>query len=72
MCKNVVFINSADLFTEVAGETALFLLFHKHHLLADSKFTFSFSVSAVFVQINAKIGPTFAYVELFMEQIKCL
>lgn len=56
------------MFYQVTWETALFLSFNKCHLLADTRFTFSFSLSAGFVQTYTKIGPNFALVELFMEQ----
>lgn len=54
----VVFISIALLcFSEVTVETALKV--HKRHLLSDSGITFSFSLSAVCVQTNAKMGPNF-------------
>ncbi len=48
--------HSAVLFTVVIGETAIFLPFQKHHLVAENE---SVSPSAVFVQTNAKIHPCF-------------
>jgi len=56
MPNEIVFISDA-LFAEVIRETALFLQFHKCHLLSESGFTFLFSLSASFVQTNAKIRP---------------
>ncbi len=48
---------SADLFTAVTGETAIFLMFQKHLLLAENECAFLIIQSAVFVQTNLKILP---------------
>ncbi len=48
---------SAALFTAVTGETAIFLTFQKHLLLAENECAFTIIQSVVFVQTNAKIHP---------------
>lgn len=57
LSDKVAFMSSAALFTAVAGETAVFLMFQKRLLLAENQCAFSIIPSAVFVHTNAKIHP---------------
>ncbi len=54
---SIIYELSAALFTAVIGETAIFLTFQKHLLLAENECALSIIQSAVFVQTNAKIHP---------------